>query len=115
MMTTDILQILQWRSTEACDCIAENPNGILSFSPGLPSLRGYPGSREFFVPNPNGVASSDALPSAATPLGLENFLSPTQGSSCLATLGWRMQSRWDWERSSGRVSRPNLDETKVQD
>ena len=39
----------------------------------------------------------DAHTLAATPLGLENFSSPTQGSSCLATLGWRMQSRWDWK------------------
>ena len=39
----------------------------------------------------------DAHTLAATPLGLENFSSPTQGSSCLATLGWRTQSLWDWK------------------
>ena len=39
----------------------------------------------------------DAHTLAATPLGLGNFSSPTQGSSCLATLGWRMQSPWDWK------------------
>ena len=37
-----------------------------------------------FAPNP-----------APTPLGLGGFLRLTQGSSCLATLGWRTQSRWD--------------------
>ena len=33
---------------------------------------------------------------AATPLGLGGFIIPvTQGSSFLATLGWRPESRWD--------------------
>ena len=37
------------------------------------------------------------LPSrrAATPLGLSNSPAATQGSSFLATLGWRPESRWD--------------------
>ena len=47
--------------------------------------------------NPNGVAS--ARPPrlrATTPLGLEKINhKATQGSSCLATLGWRTQSLWD--------------------
>jgi len=34
-----------------------NPNGIPSLSPGLPSLRGYPGSTVKIIFNPNGVAS----------------------------------------------------------
>ncbi len=43
--------------------------------------------------NPNGVAARRWL-GAATPLGLKNFPVPTQGSSFLATLGWRTQPRW---------------------
>ena len=36
---------------------------------------------------------------AATPLGLGKFIPRvTQGSSCLATLGWRTQSLWDWAK-----------------
>src|SRR5215471_10271230 len=30
-----------------------------------------------------------------TPSGFRRFCSPTQGSSFLATLGWRTQSLWD--------------------
>jgi hypothetical protein len=34
----------------------------------------------------------------ATPLGLGEIIGRvTQGSSCLATLGFGTQSRWDWE------------------
>jgi len=48
--------------------------------------------------NPNGVAPSSAT-SATTPLGLKTAAPPTQGSSCLATLGWWTQSRWDCQNS----------------
>ena len=31
------------------------------------------------------------------PVGVDHRQAPiTQGSSCLATLGWRTESRWDW-------------------
>ena len=43
--------------------------------------------------NPNGVAAR-RWQCAATPLGLGNCPLPTQGSSFLATLGWRTQPRW---------------------
>ena len=43
--------------------------------------------------NPNGVAAAVSLD--ATPLGLMICVRPTQGSSFLATLGWRTHSRWD--------------------
>ena len=43
--------------------------------------------------NPNGVASRRRT-CGATPLGLKNVPVPTQGSSFLATLGWRTQPRW---------------------
>ena len=44
--------------------------------------------------NPNGVASWWQT-ADTTPLGLKIARELTQGSSCLATLGWRTQSRWD--------------------
>ncbi|MBK7997958.1 MAG: hypothetical protein IPK15_04305 [Verrucomicrobia bacterium] len=44
-----------------------NPNGILSFSPGLPSQRGYPGSAGHAVFNPERVGSFLVV-AAATPL-----------------------------------------------
>ena len=44
--------------------------------------------------NPNGVAAWLGKHDA-TPSGLKTIATPTQGSSCLATLGWRAQSLWD--------------------
>jgi hypothetical protein len=57
------------------------------------------------VNNPNGVASRREH-RAATPLGLRFFPAATQGSSFLATLGWRTQSLWDCRsaRSAARLS-----------
>jgi hypothetical protein len=51
-------------------------------------------------PNRNAVAalpfSSAARWICHNPVGVENNLIPfTQGSSCVTTLGWRPQSRWD--------------------
>ena len=40
-----------------------------------------------------------------SPLGLKTFSRPTQGSSCLATLGWRTQPRWDCRHADFVVSR----------
>ena len=48
----------------------QNPKGIPSSSPGLPSPRGYPGMRVVIRHNPNGVASILAPRTATTPLGL---------------------------------------------
>jgi hypothetical protein len=44
--------------------------------------------------NPNGVASHNPL-RIATPLGLFDFGHVSQGSSCLATLGFEPESLWD--------------------
>ena len=57
------------------------------------------------INNPNGVASSPSQ-DATTPLGLKTIPTQTQGSSCLATLGWETQSRWDCR--SARSSRASL-------
>ena len=70
-----------------------NPNGILAQSPGL-RVRELPWEIDGLRHNPNGVAARlDG--EDTTPLGLERVSHLTQGSSCLATLGWRTQSLWD--------------------
>ena len=51
--------------------------------------------------NPNGVAATCGGTEAATPLGLTVAGRFSQGSSRLATLGWRTQSRWDWGGRKG--------------
>ena len=56
--------------------------------------------------NPNGVAAPLGWRDA-TPLGLKNVRVPTQGSSFLATLGWRTQSRWDCSELQALVPQPN--------
>ena len=57
--------------------------------------RALPWVRNGIDHNPNGVAARLPTP-AATPLGLAMKWPVTQGSSFLATLGWRPQSHWDW-------------------
>ncbi len=70
-----------------------NPKGIVSSSPGLrgTSYPGFSAKNDF---NPNGVASLLHRP-AATPLGLGAAGEISQGSSCLATLGFEPESPWD--------------------
>jgi hypothetical protein len=51
--------------------------------------------------NRNAVAANPVSSSARAvrhnPVGVDDNLIPfTQGSACVATLGWRTQSRWDW-------------------
>ncbi len=69
--------------------------------------------------NRNAVAAMP-FPSATredylNPVGVDDHFIPfTQGSSCVATLGWRTQSLWDWfirlraELRAGFVVRANL-------
>jgi hypothetical protein len=84
---------------------SENPNGIPPQSPGLSRScaqgRGYPGLTFEMKVNPNGVAPHSRISNGTTtgrpdggttPLGLILTTSVTQGSSFLATLGWRTQS-----------------------
>jgi len=46
------------RSSRRKEALIHNPKGIASFSPGLPSLRGYPGFEASNVHNPERVASN---------------------------------------------------------
>ena len=59
------------------------------------------GYRRPNISNRNAVAATPVLSVRQNichnPVGLvENFVPSTQGSSCVATLGWRTQSLWDW-------------------
>src|SRR2546421_9687051 len=89
-----------WPRLNAFDFIAPsrhwalgNPNGILSQSPGLRGTS-YPGKTSEENHNPNGVVANVTRPLnengiAATALRLTLCWTMTQGSSFLATLGWR--------------------------
>src|SRR5437867_3022930 len=84
------------------------PEGIVSSSPGLRGTS-YPGKTSRIPDNPNGVVS---LPRGrpATPSGLGKiYRSATQGSSCLATLGFGPESPWD-SRSSWHRGEPKAPE-----
>jgi len=94
----------------------QNPNGIPSQSLGLSTLRSrfevgftlgvaatedgrgtsYPGKECLETQQPQRGCGVPGPTDDTTPLGLRPILSLTQGSSCLATLGWRTQSLWDW-------------------
>ena len=60
-------------NAENTGCPWLNPKGIASFSPGLLSLRGYPGFIRPMFANPEGVGANRG--EDATPLGLINLLS----------------------------------------
>jgi len=70
----------------------KNPEGILSFSPGL---RSYPGLTTQNQSNPNGVLAGVIGTGTQPRWGCDPLDSGTQGSSSLATLGWRLESLWD--------------------
>ena len=70
----------------------KNPKGISSFSPGL---RSYPGLTTQTIPNPNGVLAGVRCTGTQPRWGCGPLDSGTQGSSSLATLGWRLESLWD--------------------
>ena len=66
-------------TTKQLNYMLPNPNGILSFSPGLRGTS-YPGASQNECANPNWVASDSADRAATTPLGLKAIFSNTQGS-----------------------------------
>src|SRR5215211_2743934 len=90
-----------------------NPKGIAPQSPGLPSLRGYPGSQAATSSTLKGLRLLAAARCVltvrqnedATPLGLIVFGPITQGSSFLATLGFEAKSLWDLPKE---MSKPQL-------
>ena len=72
----------------------DNPKGIVSSSPGLRGTS-YPGCGARNRSNPNGVAASTSR-RIRNPVGVEaHSTGVSQGSSCLATLGFGPESRWD--------------------
>ena len=77
---------------------SENPNWIPQQSPGLRATS-YPGKKaRHQIQQPQRGCDGFAGIRDTTPLGLGTVLRFSQGSSCLATLGWRTQSLWDWRR-----------------
>jgi hypothetical protein len=53
------------------------------------------------IANPNGVVTLLQAPDdSRNPVGVDDPLHTSQGSSFLATLGWMTQSRWDWPAES---------------
>ena len=84
--------------TRACDAlcrtaISPNANGVPAPSPGLGEERATLGLRDPHF-QPQRGCSRIATAAAATPLGLVRIWHVSQGSSFLATLGWRTKRRW---------------------
>jgi hypothetical protein len=76
-----------------------NPKGISAQSPGL-ARRAYPGKAPI---NKNSTPTGLRLGRSRrrNPVGVETVLDPTsQGSSCLATLGFVAESLWDSANTS---------------
>ena len=71
-----------------------NPNGIVSQSPGLRGTS-YPGWTKIEITTPTGLWQTGHA-RGRNPFRVEDVcFTVSQGSSCLATLGWMMESRWD--------------------
>jgi hypothetical protein len=88
-------------SPEQQSRMTPNPKGIVSSSPGLRGTS-YPGCGGEKVFNPNGVVSGDKN-RGQNPVGVDDRLIMfSQGSSCLATLGFAKESRWDSSETSTR-------------
>ena len=83
--------------------ILANPKGIVSSSPRLRGTS-YLGKTGASGANPHGVAASDGDGQATTPFGVGEIRPAfTQGSSCLATLGFGPEFLWD---SFAKVDEP---------
>ena len=74
-----------------------SPNGAASSSPGLPAPSGLPWVSPFdLVPTPTGLCQCGQR-EGRIPAGVgKGIAAGSQGSSSLATLGWRPQPRWSW-------------------
>src|SRR5438045_9194098 len=76
-------------------------------------LRSYPGLITQNQSNPNGVLSGVRCTGTQPRWGCDSLDSDTQGSSSLATLGWRPESLWDsTNRISAALSEENGDSTQ---
>jgi hypothetical protein len=94
------------------DCV-RIPTGFRPKAQGCEE-RATLGHHQTNIPNRNAV-TANLLPSLAreicrNPVGVVRPLTQfTQGSSFLATLGWRMQSLWDWpNRAQSAISNRQL-------
>ena len=80
-----------------------NPNGIVSFSPGLRGTS-YPGNDADKINNPNGVVTV-IFARCRNPVGVETILvSATQGSRSAPTLGFAPESLWDSEAAAHHLN-----------
>jgi len=71
-----------------------------------------PGVHSATRPQPQRGCAHRASPEAATPLGLAVTRPFSQGSSCLATPGWRTQSLRDWggwRRTCGQCAQESME------
>ena len=83
-----------------------SPNGAVSSSPGLPAPSGHPwvGAWRWF-PTPTGLWRRQPL-ACRNPVGVgTGFPAGSQGSSFLATLGWRTQPRWGCYSTNDRCKK----------
>ena len=87
-----------------------NPNGIESISPGL-ARSDYPGWTKTIHTTPTGLHQA-GHGRRCNPFRVEDVcFTVSQGSSCRATLGWMMESRWD-SRMGARPAR-DLEQTSA--
>ena len=83
-----------WGNVSLRLSVSANPNGIESTSPGL-ERSDYPGWQKTSDPTLKGLHQTRA-PRGYNPFRVGDLCgTASQGSSCLATLGWMMESRWD--------------------
>src|SRR5438552_2296884 len=92
----------EWFGRTIRDVRANNPNGIASFRPRLARPAPTLGARWEVETTPTALWPKPGARAGAhgsqPRCGWGGFLPMTQGSSCLATLGFETESRWDSPR-----------------
>ena len=87
---------------ESASPVRFNPNGIASRSPGLRGTS-YPGWTVIAGTTPTGLRQTGHA-RGRNPFRVgEVWFTVSQGSSCLATLGWMTESRWDSRTDAPRT------------
>ena len=100
---------------ESANLVRFNPNGIESISPGLRGTS-YPGWTVIADTTPTGLRHVRRA-EGHNPFRVEHsrvehiWFTVSQGSSCLATLGWRTESLWD-SRTEAPLAR-DLEQTSA--